>query len=134
MAAVVSLSGKSNSGLTRDRDKLQQAIESLQPQTMYKLDSAECPKIDYYQADLIENKHDSEASADAVRQVLNCSPGLDVKYDYNTAQLTEKEIPRPVKEKIWKSPVVQGVLKGPWLYDGNNIAWSVMSIGNLYFY
>ncbi len=86
MAAVVSLSGKTNSGLTRDRDKLQQAVMSLQPQTMYNLDSAECPKIDYYQADLIENKHDSEASADAVRQVLNCSPGLDVKYNYNEAQ------------------------------------------------
>jgi VWFA-related protein len=29
MAAVVSLSGKTNSGLTRDREKLQQAIMSL---------------------------------------------------------------------------------------------------------
>ena len=86
MAAVVSLSGKTNSGLTRDRDKLQQAIMSLQPRTINNLDSAECPKIDYYQADLIENKHDSEASADAVRQVFNCSPGLDVKYNYNEAQ------------------------------------------------
>ena len=86
MAAVVSLSGKTNSGLTRDREKLQQAIMSLQPQTINTLDSAECPKIDYYQADLIENKHDSEASADAVRQVLNCSPGLDIKYNYNEAQ------------------------------------------------
>jgi VWFA-related protein len=86
IAAVVSLSGKTNSGLTRERDKLQQAIMSLQPQTINNLDSAECPKIDYYQADLIENKHDSEASADAVRQVLNCSPGLDVKYNYNEAQ------------------------------------------------
>jgi VWFA-related protein len=85
MAAVVSLSGKTNSGLTRDRDKLQQAIMSLQPQPIYR-DSGECPKIDYYQADLIENKHDSEATADAVRQVLNCSPGLDVKYNYNEAQ------------------------------------------------
>jgi VWFA-related protein len=86
MAAVASLSGKTNSGLTRDRDKLQQAIMSLQPQTIYNPDSAECPKIDYYQADLIENKHDPEASADAVRQVLDCSPGLDVKYNYYEAQ------------------------------------------------
>jgi VWFA-related protein len=86
MAAVVSLSGKTNSGLTRDRDKLNQAIMSLQSQAAYGLNSAECPKIDYYQADLIENKHDSEATADAIRQVLNCSPGLDVKYNYNEAQ------------------------------------------------
>jgi hypothetical protein len=86
MAAVVSLSGRTNSGLTRGQNKLQQAIMSLQPQPIYNLDSVECPKIDYYQADVIENKHDSEASADAVRQVLDCSPGLDVKYNYNEAQ------------------------------------------------
>jgi len=85
-AAAVSLSGKTNSGLTRDRSKLKQAIMSLRSHPLYSLDSAECPKIDYYEADLIENKHDSEATADAVRQVFDCSPGLDVKYNYNEAQ------------------------------------------------
>jgi VWFA-related protein len=86
MAAVVAISGRVNSGLIRDRAKLQEAITSLQPQGLYRSNSAECPSIDYYQADLIENKHDSVALQDATRKVLNCSPGLDVKYNYNVAE------------------------------------------------
>jgi VWFA-related protein len=86
MAAVISLSGKVNSGLTRDQAKLRQVIMSLQPQGVFQSESTECPKIDYYQADLIENKHDSEAAADAVRQVFDCNLGLDVKDNYTQAQ------------------------------------------------
>jgi VWFA-related protein len=58
MAGVVSTSGKTNSGLTRDRSKLQEAIMGLRPAALYRSSSADCPNIDYYQADLIENKHD----------------------------------------------------------------------------
>jgi hypothetical protein len=47
----------------------------------------------------------------------------DIKYDYHTAQIAEKEIPRPVKEKIWNAPQLQSSLKGSWLYDGNALAW-----------
>jgi VWFA-related protein len=86
IAAVVSLSGKVNSGLTRDPAKLQSALMSLRSQSLYQTGSTDCPKIGYYQADLIENKHDTEAEGDAIRQVFNCNPGLDVKYNYNEAQ------------------------------------------------
>jgi VWFA-related protein len=74
MAGVVSTSGKTNSGLTRDRAKLQDAIMNLRPSTIYRSTSADCPNIDYYQADLIENKHDPTALQDAVMQVLICNP------------------------------------------------------------
>ncbi len=74
MAAVVSLSGKSNSGLSRDRAKLQAAIMGLQPQALYLSSNTDCPRIGYYQADLIENKHDSGATQDAIQQILACSP------------------------------------------------------------
>ena len=74
MAGVVSTSGKTNSGLTRDRTKLQDAIMSLRPSALYRSSSADCPNIDYYQADLIENKHDAIALQDAVMQVLICNP------------------------------------------------------------
>ncbi len=75
VAAVVSVSGKINSGLTRDRAKLQEAIMSLRPQGIYRTDTADCPKIDYYQADLIENKHDPAALRDAVSQIMTvCNP------------------------------------------------------------
>ena len=96
IAAVVSLSGKVNSGLTRDQTKLQQALVSLRSQGDLHSNGAECPKIDYYQADLIENKHDSEAAADAIRQVFNCNPGLDVKYNYNEAQSQAESAARRV--------------------------------------
>jgi len=86
IAAVISLSGKVNSGLTHDGAKLRQAIMSLQPPGGLPSESKECPKIDYYQADLIENKHDQPATADATRQVFDCNPGLDVKYNYTQAQ------------------------------------------------
>jgi VWFA-related protein len=86
IAAVVSLSGKTNSGLTRDRSKLQDAIIGLQSRSLYKSDKADCPSIDYYQADLIENKRDSGATDDAVRKVLNCNPGIDPKYQIDAAQ------------------------------------------------
>jgi VWFA-related protein len=75
IVAVVSTSGRINSGLTRDRAKLQDAIMAVRPQGVYRSDASECPKIDYYQADLIEDKHDSAALQDAIRQIMTvCNP------------------------------------------------------------
>jgi VWFA-related protein len=75
VAAVLSVSGKINSGLTRDRAKLLDAIVSVRPLGIYRTDKDSCPKIDYYQADLIENKHDNEALLDVVSQIMNiCDP------------------------------------------------------------
>ena len=85
-AAVASTSGKVNSGLTRDPAKLRGAMMSLQPRPLYRSDNADCPKIDYYQADLIENKNDSAATADAVRMVSTCNPGLNMRYEQSAAQ------------------------------------------------
>ncbi len=85
-AAVVSLSGRTNSGLTRDPAKLQEALANLRPHGLGQSEGFDCPRIDFYQADLIENKRNSDAINDAVRQVFNCNPGLDMKYNYNEAQ------------------------------------------------
>lgn len=74
MAAVVSVSGRSNSGLTRDRARLQDTIKDLRPQWLHLSSSGDCPNIGYYQADLIVNKHDSGAIQDAVQQILACAP------------------------------------------------------------
>jgi VWFA-related protein len=71
---VVSISGQTNSGWTRDRAKLQDAIISLQTRALYRPDESACPKIDYYQADLIVNKNDTSALADAVAQLSSCRP------------------------------------------------------------
>ncbi len=75
VAAVVSVSGRINSGLTRDHAKLRDAILNLRPQSIYRTGKDDCPKIDYYQADLIESKHDPVALKDVVSQIINvCSP------------------------------------------------------------
>jgi VWFA-related protein len=96
MAAVVSTSGKVNSGLTRDRVKLHDAIMSLQPRSLYTSSAGDCPKIEYYQADLIENKHDSTALANAVAQVFICDPALDRQRDLNQAQSMAESAARRV--------------------------------------
>jgi VWFA-related protein len=85
-AAVVSISGKTNTGITRDRAKLQEAISGLKLNGLYHTVSADCPYIQYYQADLIEDKHDSGAMAEAVRQVFSCNPGMDPQRDIDTAE------------------------------------------------
>jgi VWFA-related protein len=74
VAAVASISGKINSGLTQDRVKLRDAIMNLQPRSVLRPDDADCPKIDYYQADLIENKHDPTALQDVMGQLVVCNP------------------------------------------------------------
>jgi VWFA-related protein len=83
MAAVVSLSGKINSGLTTSHALLQDAIMMLQPQNLYRNTGSECPPMDYYHADLIENKHNSNALEAAIQEVMSCSPGIQLR---DTAQ------------------------------------------------
>ncbi len=71
MAAVVSISGAS-SGLTRDREKLQDAIMKLRLQNLYRGITRSCPNIEYYEADRIENKRDLMALDIAVDATLRC--------------------------------------------------------------
>jgi VWFA-related protein len=71
MAAVVSFSG-TYSGMTRDRTKLQETISELKTQELYRHIARECPDIDYYQGDLIENKHSNAAYEQAVQETLTC--------------------------------------------------------------
>jgi VWFA-related protein len=71
MAVVLSISGV-NSGMTRDRAKLQDAIAKIKVQNLYRHSGRECPDVDYYQADLIQNKHNDQAFQVAVDDALNC--------------------------------------------------------------
>ncbi len=79
MAAIVSMSGKVNSGLTTDHSRLQAAITKLQPQNLYRMTGSECPNIDYYHADLIVNKHNGSALEAAIEEVMSCSPGISLR-------------------------------------------------------
>ena len=79
MAGVVSMSGNVNSGLTSDRAKLGAAIMKLQPQSLFRMTGSECPPMSYYQADQIENKHNSGALEAAIDEVASCSPGISLR-------------------------------------------------------
>ncbi len=88
IAGVVSISGKTNSGLTRDHTRLRDAIMTLQTRNTFRPDPRACPNISYYQAVQIEREHSPEGPAfqEAFRQVVNCNPGLDPKYQQNAAE------------------------------------------------
>ena len=79
MAAVVSMSGLVNSGLTLDRAKLQEAALQLKPRGPYRSTGEDCPHIDYYHGDLIQNKHNSNALEAAIDEVMSCNPGLKMR-------------------------------------------------------
>jgi VWFA-related protein len=72
VAAVLSTSG-TNSGLTRDRAKLQKAIQDLRVSNLYRHDGHDCPNVDYYQGDLIVNKNDGMALQAAVQDAMSCA-------------------------------------------------------------
>ncbi len=72
MADVVSFSG-TNSGMTRDRAKLQEAIMQLKVRNLYRHVGRPCPNVDYYLADLIANRHDDPAFESAVQDTMTCA-------------------------------------------------------------
>jgi VWFA-related protein len=72
LAAVVSMSG-ANSGLTRDRATLQEAVKKLKVQTLFRHDDHACPSIDLYQADLIQNKREESALKSAEADYVTCA-------------------------------------------------------------
>ena len=92
MAAVVSISGRINSGLTFDGSKLQAAIAQLKPQGLYRKIGGECPNIDYYQADLIQNKRDDGALQAAIEDVMGCSGLKEQGMAERLAQQTASQV------------------------------------------
>jgi hypothetical protein len=71
-AAVVSFTG-TNSGMSHDRGRLQEAAMKLQSKNLYQHAGRECPDIDYYRADLIQNRHEEVAFEAAVQDALTCA-------------------------------------------------------------
>ena len=71
-AAIVSMSG-SNSGLTRDSEKLREAIGKLHVKNLYRSVGRECPDISYFEADRIQNKHDQSAMDIAIANYFTCA-------------------------------------------------------------
>ena len=90
--AVLSLSGKVASGLTRDRAKLQEAILSLKSQGDYLHINEVCPKIGYLQAWLMEFPQEAGPIGEAAMQIVACGASSDLQDAERTARLTATRI------------------------------------------
>jgi VWFA-related protein len=84
-AAVFSISGDTKLDFTGDQAKLRDAVRGLKPQHAHRV--PECPPIDYYTADQIENKHDADALRAAKYDAVQCS---SLPYDRRPDSLIER--------------------------------------------
>jgi len=73
-AAIFTTSGLTTVDYTDDRTKLQDALLKLHPHPIAARGNNDCPDISYYQADLIVNKQDPEATNIAVQEAADCAP------------------------------------------------------------
>jgi VWFA-related protein len=74
-AAIFTTSGVTMLDFTDDRVKLRESMLSLRPRPINsEVFKHQCPEISYYQADLIVNKHDNEATQIAIQEAAECGP------------------------------------------------------------
>jgi VWFA-related protein len=92
--AVLSLSGKVASGLTRDRARLEEAILSLKSQGDYLHLNEACLKMGYVQAWLMEFPQETAASHNAAMQLIACGASSDPQEAERTARLIAQRIVR----------------------------------------
>lgn len=90
--AVLSLSGRVASGLTRDRAKLQEAILGLKSEGDYLHINEACLKIGYLQAWLMEFPQEAAAFRDAAMQLIACGASSDPQDAERAARLIAQRI------------------------------------------
>jgi VWFA-related protein len=73
-AAIFSTSGQTTLDFTDDRAQLRATLLRLQPRPIARGFGHDCPDISYYQADLIVNKNDPQATQVAIQDAIACSP------------------------------------------------------------
>lgn len=72
-AAIFTTSGRDMQDFTADKEKLQNALMRLNTNSVTTSRSVECPDIDFYMADQIQNKNDQTALALATDDALACA-------------------------------------------------------------
>ena len=87
-AAIFSASGQTALNFTDDRAQLHATLLRLQPRPIARGFGHDCPDISYYQADLIVNKHDPQATQVAIQDALSCNPGMLASAAEGIAQST----------------------------------------------
>src|SRR5208282_1613196 len=74
-AAIFTTSGQTTLDFTDDRAQLHATLLRLQPRPIARGFGQDCPDISYYQADLILNKNDPQATQVAIQDAIACNPG-----------------------------------------------------------
>jgi len=86
---MFSTSGQFTQDFTQDRESLKNVLLRLVPRPVAGGGFHECPDISYYQADLIENKHDPQALAVAGEEALVCAFNSDPRMTQAAQQLAQ---------------------------------------------
>lgn len=73
-AAIFTTSGQTMLSYTDDRVKLHETLSRLMPRPITSGFNGDCLQISYYQADLIVNKNDPQATQVALQEEIACSP------------------------------------------------------------
>ena len=98
---VFTISGQSQLDFTSDRAKLRDTLGQIQPRPVEAGDSTgadDCPSVDYYQAELIELQHDSQALATAAQDALACAYNNDTRQANAAQSLAEATAARILNE------------------------------------
>lgn len=72
-AAIITTSGRDNLDFTGDKAKLQDAVMRIKPVQFYRHNPGRCPDIDYYLADRIQNKNDTQAMNTEISETILCA-------------------------------------------------------------
>jgi VWFA-related protein len=72
-AGIYTTSGQVTQEFTSDTGLLNRALLGVVPRPVMRSLSKDCPEISYYQADLIENRNDSQALAVAAEDAVQCA-------------------------------------------------------------
>lgn len=72
-AAIFSTSGQTVLDFTDDRAKLNETLLGLRPRPVARMPGVrDCPNVDYYMGDLIQNRHDQQALQAATMDAMSC--------------------------------------------------------------
>ena len=71
--SVNTTSGQFNQEFTDDHEALKKALFGIVPRSLGTRSAQDCPDVNYYQADLIVNKNDTQALAVATEEAVQCA-------------------------------------------------------------
>jgi len=109
--AIFSTSGQTTLDFTDDRAQLHATLLRLQPRPVTNSGVTDCPDVNYYLGDLIENKHDVQATDMATQDALYCEFNGDQSFLHQAQQAAKTAASQAVINGETESRLALGVLK-----------------------